>query len=209
MGNHFIIMADVVGSRDLDARAVMARLSDATKTVNVESMYDILSPLTITLGDEYQGVVSDLPAALKIIFMMEELLIKEEAGFKLKHVVWHGEIETGINPVSAHGMLGSGLTAAREKLAELKGSDRRFLIHAGHEELDAMLAPALNLYQFFLDEWSEKDYPVVASFLDLEDYKRVAEELDKDVSLMWRRKRSLHMAEYLDIKKLLILLSQS
>ena len=209
MGNHYIIMADVVGSRKLDARKVMTRLSSATQKVNVEFMYDVLSPLTITLGDEYQGVVNDLASALKIVFKIEERFIREEAGFKLKHVVWFGEIDTGINPVSAHGMLGSGLAAAREKLAELKASDQRFFIHTGHKELDATLAPALSLYQFFVDEWSEKDYPVVASFLDLEDYKRVAEDLGRDVSLMWRRERSLHMKEYSNIKKLLILLSQS
>ena len=33
--------------------------------------------------------------------------------------------------------------------------------------------------------------------------------LGKDVSLMWRRERSLHLDEYRDIKKLLILLSKS
>ena len=208
MESQIIIMADVIRSRNLDGNSVMAQLSAATKKVNVEFMYEILSPLTITLGDEYQGVVADLTAAINILIMMEEQLILREAGFKLKHVVWYGGIDSGINTVSAHGMIGGGLTAAREKLTELKKSDRRFHIHTGNDDLDSLLAPALNLYQFFVDDWSEKDYPVVSAFWELEDYKRVAKALDKDVSLMWRREKSLHLNEYSDVKKLLITLSR-
>ena len=209
MSNHFIIMADVIGSRERDGNSVMAQLSAATKAINVKFMYDILSPLTITLGDEYQGVVSDLPAALWVIFRMEEMLIEQGAGFKLKHVVWRGGIDTGINPLSAHGMVGSGLAAARRKLGDLKKSGQRFFVHTGDPDMDALILPALNLYRFFVDDWSQKDYPLVSSFLAWGDYKVVAADLGKDVSLMWRRERSLHISEYLDIKKILILLSQS
>lgn len=209
MGNHFILMADIINSRDLNGREAMSMLKTVTNEVNKKFGKKILSPLTITLGDEFQGVIKSIKDAILIIFHLEELLIKSNASFKMRYVVYFGEIETPLNSSSAHEMLGDGLSSARFLLTGMKKSKYRFCVDARESGMGELLTPALKIYQFFVDSWSLKDYTLVSLFLELKDYKKVARQLNKDISLMWRRQKSLHIEEYMEIKKLLILLSET
>lgn len=209
MTKQFILMADIVESRKLDGEIVMSQLKTHTKKINENFRKEILSPLTITLGDEFQGIVKSIHTAIRIILAFEELILKEKAGYKLRYVVNFGEIETPVNTESAHEMLGSGLTEARVKLTSLKKEPIRFLIITKNQYIDALLNTSLKLYQHFVDSWRERDYDLIYLFLELKDYKLVAKKCNKDVSLMWRRHNSLKIEEYLEIKKLILLISEN
>jgi hypothetical protein len=106
-------------------------------------------------------------------------------------------------------MLGSGLTKAREQMNAMKEEESRFFMKAEKAVQSNILSSALSVYQYFTDEWAEKDYPLVFNFLKFEDYKKVAAVLNKDVSLMWRREKSLNIKEYREIKNLLNLISKT
>ena len=53
---HFILMADVVKSRDQEPVAMMQAFHSLVRDLNTSFGCRLLSPLTITLGDEFQGV---------------------------------------------------------------------------------------------------------------------------------------------------------
>jgi hypothetical protein len=128
-----ILMGDVVGSRTLESQSVQRSLSNAVEAINAQfsspknskkaSRSQILSPLTITLGDEFQGVVSDLAAAVQILFAFEEYRIRGSLPFRLHFVTYVGPIDTELNREIAYGMLGPGLTHARALLTK-KGRGR-------------------------------------------------------------------------------------
>lgn len=60
------------------------------------------------------------------------------------------------------------------------------------------------IYQRTVDDWRiGKDYKLVSSFLKNPDYKKVAEELEKTRSQIWKRKKSLKIEEYFAIKEVL------
>ena len=128
-----ILMGDVVGSRTLESQGVQRALSDAVEAINTQfsppenskqtNRPQILSPLTITLGDEFQGVVSDLAAAVQILFAFEEYRVQEALPFGLHFVTYVGPIDTELNREIAYGMLGPGLTHARSLLTK-KGRGR-------------------------------------------------------------------------------------
>ncbi len=63
-----------------------------------------------------------------------------------------------------------------------------------------------SIYQSIVDSWKPKEFKLVAEFLKEKDYKVVARKLKKDPSLMWRRKKSLKINEYIAVKKLINLL---
>ena len=123
-----ILMADIVGSSKRKGKALMNDFKIAVAWVNKRDKSHIASPLTITLGDEFQGVVKNTHSALQIVFDLEQYLMRQENPFKLRYVIHEGKIETKLNRKNAYEMLGPGLTHAREELVALKSSRNRFKI---------------------------------------------------------------------------------
>ncbi len=197
----YILMADIIDSSNYRSGPLMEEFKQLVKKVNKEYSMHIISRFTITLGDEFQGIVDDLRSALDVIFRMEELIIAQASGFKLRYVLLYGPVETPIEKKHAHGMLGEGLTEARKRLNLLKKSFHRFDFE-GFEEAEHF-RKLFVLFQHFIDRWNEKDWQVVDAFLRYKDYKKVAVKLKKDPSTMWRRERSLAIPEYVTCKDLI------
>jgi hypothetical protein len=202
-------MADIIGSRNKDGNLVMEGFRDLVAKISSEYRSSFLSPLTITLGDEFQSVVKSLPTGIEIIFAIEELILKREMDFKLRYVLYFGPIDTKINRKIAYGMLGKGLTETRQLLENNKTNRSRFLIRTAENDLSEKLTLAFVIFQSVLDDWSMKDRRIVKEFLLCDDYKKIAMRLKKDVSLLWRRRKSLKIAEFQVIKKLITLLVEN
>lgn len=205
---HFILMADIKDSRKKNSITLIKKFKTLISELNIKNKKHLLSPLTITLGDEFQGVTDSLSHGIKLIIDIEELLIKAGYNFKLRYVLNYGSIDTHINNKIAYEMLGPGLTEAREKLNELKKSDARFLIKTGIKKKD-MLNNAFIIYQNFIDDWKEKDYKIVNAFIEHKDYKEVSEIINFNISSAWRREKSLKIKEYFAIKDLVLSLSET
>jgi len=203
---HFILMADIMGSGKAESSALIHDFKSAVKQTNHTMQKGILSPLTITLGDEFQGVIKDLAQALQVILTLEEHLIHASFQFRLRYVLHQGPIETPLNTDTAHGMLGPGLTKARHLLNQLKKQPRGKRFHISLQ--DTVQAQALNeafiLLQYFLDRWNPaRDYELVAAFLKNPDYKAVAASKGKTRSQIYKRHKTLAIMEYNALKTLL------
>lgn len=202
-----ILMADIIRSGQHEPGKLMAQFKQVVDRVNVKFRKALISPLTITLGDEFQGVADTMENGIRIIFHMEETIIEGNLPIKLRYVLYHGKIETPINKKSAHGMLGEGLTKARMELNGMKTESHRFSIRwSGRDEQEENMNNAFLIYQNFVDSWKPKDLRTVSAFLREDDYKTVAEALKIDRSSAWRRKKSLNIAEYEKIKGLILFL---
>ena len=197
-------MADVMGSSKRNGKALMSDLKTGVAKVNKMNSREILSPMTITLGDEFQGVVKNPQAALKLILDMELHLMSLENPFKLRYVVYEGDIQTKLNKERAYEMLGPGLTAAREQLIELKSTKNRFKIHLEDKEQTEKLNLMLVVMQGIIDQWTPSQQKVVNTFLELDDYRKVAARLNKDATAIWRRKRSLMIEEFNSLRNLIL-----
>jgi iron uptake system EfeUOB component EfeO/EfeM len=90
-----------------------------------------------------------------------------------------------------------------------KTNRSRFLIRTAENDLSEKLTLAFVMFQSVLDDWSMKDRRIVKEFLLCDDYKKIAKRLKKDVSLLWRRRKSLKIAEFQVIKKLITLLVEN
>jgi hypothetical protein len=121
-------MADIISSGEKKQKQLMSEFKLLINEVNKNNENNILSPLTITLGDEFQGVIKDILTSTNIILEIEESIIKNKFNFKLRYILNEGDIDTPINRDIAYEMLGSGLTDARYKLNELKNHKERFII---------------------------------------------------------------------------------
>ena len=199
-----ILMADIKESSKYFSPALQKDLTKMVNQFNNRYSPIIVSPLTITLGDEFQGVVKDAKAGLNIIAMIEEYMLSNGFEFKLRYVLYEGEIETPINTEIAHGMMGQGLTEARSKLNELKKNKTRFKFFFENKALQKKQNGLFKILQYLIDRWNSKDGYLISSFLDGLTYKEVATKFGKDDSLMWRRRKSLAIDEYLTCKSLIL-----
>ncbi|MEO9870918.1 SatD family protein [Ekhidna sp.] len=198
--NRFILMADIVSSHEKDSKTLMSDFQVLVKWTNMIYGESIESPLTITLGDEFQGIVTSASKGIDIILAMEEYILEEEFDFKLRYVLNEGDVETPINKEKAYEMLGPGLTDARNMLNGMKKENGRFLVSINaSEEINKMM----KITQHFIDGWHPKDRSTVSGFLQGHDYKALAKIQQKDDSSLWRRRKSLAIDEYLLCKEVI------
>lgn len=199
-------MADVIASTKLNSDLLIKQFRFLVDSINNNRPNQLKSPLTITLGDEFQGVIDSIENGIDIIFEMEELRIEHDFDFKLRYVLYQGQIDTEINKNIAYQMLGEGLTKARESLSSLKKSNNRFLIFLEDQAKSNALNKAFSIYQNLVDSWKKKDIALVKEFLKHDNYKVVAKITGIDPSNAWRRKKSLNMTSYNYCKEIILIL---
>jgi len=200
----YILISDIVDSRKIAGKKLMAEFKALVDELNNRFKDSLKSPLTITLGDEYQGIANDFESTITILLAAEEAIIQHSFSFKLRHVVYLGEVDTSINRNSAHAMLGSGFIEARKAIESLKKNGlTRFFIHSGEPWRDASLNGLFQLLKSVIDSWKTSDSSIVSTFIEHLDYKKVAVVMDQDRSNVWRRAKTLRMSDYHLLKKLI------
>lgn len=204
-----ILMADIVDSRKANQTLLIDELRKVVHFINNKWGASIVSPLTITLGDEFQGVIKDIESCYRLIFDMEEFILANPSGIKLRYVMNYGNIDTPINRNVAYEMLGDGLTLAREELNKLKSSSNRFrILSVKNEQATVVMNDLFLLYGSYVDSWKMKEYQIVAEFLKNNDYKAVADKLNMNKSSTWRRYKTLYIEEYNTTKELILTLNK-
>jgi hypothetical protein len=202
MKDYTILMADIIGSRTAGQEQLMIEFKALVSTINEENKHRLLSPLTITLGDEFQAVIASVADAVQIVIKLEETLISRNSTYKLRYVIVEGLIETPINKEIAYGMMGDGLTRARKYLENLKKDDGRFFIWLKNQEKKKALNNLFLALQDLTADWNiQRDHQLIMTFLKHRDYKRVAMELKKERSLIWKREKSLKINAYFALKE--------
>jgi hypothetical protein len=204
MADYVIIMADIINSGKKNPKKLMTSFQNVVDEVNKESKSLLLSPITITLGDEFQGIASNVQSAIRLLFSLQEKIIKSDARFKLRYVIVEGAIDTPINEKIAYGMLGEGLTKARKLLETSKTESENYHFELKDTKKSEALANSLFLYQSIVDGWNlVRDEELIVEFIELDDYKKVAEKLGKTRSQIWKRRKSLRIDEYFSIKSVI------
>jgi hypothetical protein len=113
--DYAIVMGDLVRSEMAGRpRILHQRFNDAVADANATFKQAIVSPLTITLGDEFQGLCRTLTDGLAVIHHMRIRLLC--VGIECRFVLGHAKLDTPVNRTKAWNMIGSGLADAREKL---------------------------------------------------------------------------------------------
>ncbi len=114
-----VVMGDLVRSgRAPVPEALHARFNAAVEACNAAHSDALASALTITLGDEFQGLARSLAQAVPLVRGLRLELMA--AGIDCRFVIGQAEIRTPVNPDKAWNMMGPGLARAREKLNDKK-----------------------------------------------------------------------------------------
>lgn len=193
---YHILMGDVIASSDYDAQALGKNLKELVNAANETLKKQTLSPYTVTLGDEFQGVTSSLQSGIETLFYLEEQRLVKGCEFKLHYVLHYGKIETPINPETSYGMLGKGLTQARKKLTAKKRERKRFNFDLGEEEFSTQLNRLFEVLDGITERWKPDDFALITDMINNDNDREVGEKHDKDRSQIWRRRKTLMINEY-------------
>ena len=201
MAGRYILMGDIVGSSAYDARKLQREFMQLVSSCNERLAGEILSPYTVTLGDEFQGVARSLRGLFDVVFYLEETSLLRGLSFKMRYVGLYGEIETPVNRMKAHGMIGPGLTLARELLTDKRRGRPRFRF----EFPDAQLTRQLNRLFLVIDglvaRWDPKDGPLILDMITNTNNEEVGEKHGKNRTQIWKRRKHLLIEEFRALKE--------
>jgi hypothetical protein len=201
---HFILMAEVIQTKDLNKAAVDSDLKNVTSVINKIHKNKFITTLDILFDYEFQGITNSLQHAIEIIFDIEECLIENSLDFKLKYVLYHDYIKTIHSKHSAYERLGLGLIDARDRLKLIKKTESRFLIATNNEKTSLYLNNLFLIYGDYVDSWKKNDFELVSAFLNNKNYKEVASLFNLNMSSGWRREKSLKLKQYYTIKEMIL-----
>lgn len=197
---YHIFMGDVVASSTRNPTDLLGQFKGLIGEANKRYRPEILSPYTITLGDEFQGIAKSLKSIIETIFFLEEEIIRKQYTFKLHYVAHWGEVATRINRNIAYEMMGPGLATARTTLATKKRKRPRFVFLYG--EPDSMILNDLFLVvEDIVDRWKTRDFDLITDLVKSDSDAEVALQRKRDRTLVWRRRESLRVAEYKALKR--------
>jgi len=114
-----VVMGDLVRSESsLPIELLHERFNQAVDHQNLEHAAKLISPLTITLGDEFQGLTHTVTQAIEIARGLRLELLAEK--IDCRFVIGTVEIKSPLNSSKAWNMMGPGLARARKKLNQKK-----------------------------------------------------------------------------------------
>ncbi len=120
---YFVLIGDIVGSRELPQRSsLQKKFADTLKTVQEKYAAAIISPLTLTIGDEFQAVLQNADHLFDIL--RETELALDDVTFR--YGLGIGNIDTEINRQYSIGMDGPAFHFAREAVEEARIRNIRF-----------------------------------------------------------------------------------
>lgn len=116
-----VVMGDLVQSeRSLAPEQLHEMFNTAVDTQNLAHADSLASPLTITLGDEFQGLARTLALAIPIVRDLRLQLMHD--AIDCRFVIGLVALKTKVNHAKAWNMMGPGLARARSTLNEKKSN---------------------------------------------------------------------------------------
>jgi hypothetical protein len=150
---YIAVIGDLVASRrvpPLERGELQERLRCTFDDLRGRSP-ELRSPLTITLGDEFQAVYSSASGLFADTLEILAAIHPTRARF----AIGLGRISTAINPALAIGMDGPAFYAARDAIADLKRSGGLFSIRWREPTPSALLADqSLRLLSHLVGKWN-------------------------------------------------------
>ncbi len=186
---HAVIMGDLVSSESAQSvKRLHARFNKAVETANASRQKDIVSPLTITLGDEFQGLTHSLTSAFEIARMLRLALLAEK--IDCRFVIGLANIETPVNRRTAWNMMGPGLAAAREKLGHKQDPNAIRFSLPGEVVLETLLDAVGRSITDIQQGWTDRQLQLV-----------IASEANGQSAVATARQLQIAMNTYYKIKR--------
>jgi len=202
MDNYTVITADIEASRKMDDRERFEWqlfLKSTIVQVNESFAGLIEAPFMITKGDEFQGVLKNLPDVHVITMKFERLIFP----LRLRYGVGFGLIQKmGSNiPIE---MDGQAFHKANSALQMAKKKKCAVCVNTGNEQQDLILNTIYQLLYTIKRRWSDINYSRYWKYKDLGTFEKVAREEGVSTQAVWDSLNSSGAIEAINAEDTLI-----
>jgi hypothetical protein len=169
-------MGDIVGSETSDSRRKLSNAFNRTiSLVNASDEKHLVSPLTITLGDEFQGLTRSLTQGFHVIAKLRLGLLARQ--IRCRFVLGVVKLETKVNTEAAWNMMGEGLAQARKRLND-KADPNAYRFSIAADPARERLLDAIGLSITSIEEdWTETQLKYVQIRQEVDSVERMASRL--------------------------------
>jgi len=206
---YFAIIGDIIQSKNIKNRHdIQNRLTMVLNQINQNFDEDIAAKFIITLGDEFQGLLSSAKNITQIIDRIQFNLFP----IKMRFGVGIGNIETEINKDMALGADGPAYHYARNMINHIKIIEKGKMhgslniMFSADDNLDiiSLINNNLQLCSFLEHNWTDKQRILLEKII-LEDknQNRAAIELGIAQSSVQRRLKAAGYYDYINAKELI------
>jgi len=188
------IIGDLVKSRELDDRElIQEKLKNILTSVNDKYSNNIASNFTITIGDEFQGLLNNPNDLIEIISTIKIAIYP----LKLRFGIGFGKINTKVLKELAIGADGPAYHLARAAIQDVKKAEKmkenpetgiKIITKNTKNNFDDLINSLLSLSYFIEKKWTIKQVEVIHKILLKEQTQQaLASELNIGQSSIQRR----------------------
>lgn len=173
--NYLIIIGDIVDSKKIQHRKKFQNeFQNLINELNSEYKDIIVSPLTITLGDEFQGILKNT----KNLFLMFHKIQSYFTNITFRFALSIGNISTTINHESAIGMDGTGFHDARTAM-EINKQKNRNISYYGCQPETLLIDKMLEWVDQATKKWKQEKWKT----LFLNQQGKSQKEIEQQISI--------------------------
>ncbi|MDZ7756796.1 SatD family protein [Rhodohalobacter sp.] len=176
MSTYIVVIGDIVESKDLkpaQRKNTQNQLEDVFHQLNRQSR-QLLSPYTITLGDEFQAVYRSADQLFHDIWAFTA----EIHPVKVRVVISVGEITTEINREQSLGMDGPAFHAARDRIEEMKSNDTLLSLTTDDKSFDRLVNSSFRILGGNLRTWNKNRFTILKKRYENIEVKKIARDLN-------------------------------
>lgn len=175
---YMVVIGDIISSRKVEKRNdLQKKLVDVFNDLNATDYENhLVSPYTITLGDEFQAVYEKADD----LFLDSIRILEKAYPQKIRFSFGIGEISTELNRKQSIGMDGSAFYLAREGIEKLKDQRGNYKFNvSGLEdpEMEKLFNNFLFIFSNLLEGWHRNRYFILRSTMAGKAVKEIAKEV--------------------------------
>jgi hypothetical protein len=167
-----VIIGDLIKSRKAESRDKIQQKLQTSLTAINKINQNIISPFTITLGDEFQVLLKNADGLFSNIWQ----IAKDIYPAKIRFSIGIGEVNTDINPAAAIGMDGPAFYAARKGIDQLKKNNLVIGINGIKNDND-LVESNLSFISHISDSWKKTKYEIIVHLMKKMSAKSISETL--------------------------------
>ncbi|MBI9050827.1 MAG: hypothetical protein JEZ00_15510 [Anaerolineaceae bacterium] len=171
---YLVLIADIAASRKIiNRRKIQDDLLRILGKLNLNNG-SIISPYTITLGDEFQAVFSSAQFIFHDVFRILSELFPEKVRFSFGI----GRISTEIIRESSIGMDGPAFHVARDGIEKLKKTSDRFSINGVTGKNANLINQSLQILSHESNKWKESRLKTFNLYIQEQPVKKICESIN-------------------------------
>ena len=176
MSTYIVVIGDIIESKDLKPalrKQTQNQLEEVFHQLNRQSK-QLLSPYTITLGDEFQAVYRSADQLFHDIWAFTAQIHP----VRVRVAISVGGITTEINREQSLGMDGPAFHAARDRIDEMKADDILLSLTTEDKSFDRLVNSSFQILAGNLQTWNKNRFTILKKRYENIEVKKIARDLD-------------------------------